>query len=127
MNDRMVYENELLLKIGAECLNENITLEEALRFKDIVKQTPTAKETYYGKKGFGKNLKRICVENGIRMTEISKGADIPVQTLYAITKRSSQSASIKTKTKVFNYLKTRIPELTTEELFTTETKENEQC
>lgn len=128
MNKRLINANDLILRIGASCLNDEISIEEAKHFKDIVEQTPTvevADVNMSGKKGFGKNLKKICAENGISIVEISKGADVPVQTLYAQTKRESTRASYKTETKVFNYLKTRIPGLTMEELFSTE-KEAEQ-
>ena len=40
---RLIDAEKLNIIIGAHMLNENITLEEALKFKAIVKDTPTIK------------------------------------------------------------------------------------
>lgn len=62
---------------------------------------------------FGYNFKRICEENGITIKEVHEATEIPLNTLYSITKRKTREPrDQEIKEKVFDYLKTRVPDLT---------------
>ena len=77
-------------------------------------ETHTNKET--NRIGFGNNLKKICKENAIAISEIVEATGISKNTLYSITKRGTTKPSGDLTERVFDYLQTRVEGLTMEDL-----------
>lgn len=62
---------------------------------------------------FGVNFKRILKENNLKIKEVHEGTNIPLNTLYSITKRNTKIPNKDTIKKILKYLQERIgPEIT---------------
>lgn len=133
---RLIDADDLVIRVGAYCLNDVITTREALIFKAIITGAPTVKsydvemvfshglgikfhnvpDMMEGESAFGNNFKRICGENGITIKEVAEGTGIPKNTLYNIVKRNTKRPRGDVVQKVFEYLQSKVPELTIDDL-----------